>query len=732
MAAAGRCWPVAMGFMTARAGSNTRVAPRFKLPSPPPSLSAWPEDGDTRDEAEQRTADMLLAAAQELRVQFPMEQAQELWGLVDGAVEAIELFQPGDNARARAEAKLKAAVSAAMSAVASASTYMAHARRVADIDVPNEVATAVKKAKAEAAMTLATAVEEERESVLNQLDEVVQKAALAARREAEREAESFLNKRIAETERKAAATLSKTIEHERGWAMKRLQEAVSDKEEEKENEKKLELQHAHAEARKAIDKKEQEKQMILETVDGGFNTFRSDYEKLSLQMEELKEAIKEQEVEALEERERRMAEAHVFFESATEKAKMEALDAKESAVAAAIAETREADRIEHERALTEALEAAKAAADTALADALAASRAEAEEAAASAAEQASNQQIAALEQAAKEASDAQAVAVQESKDATLIEHAQALKDAEKEAHEVGRLEGMEAAKAIYANTSETTEGAMKNSVQIGVEMAVAGVRMQMGLAHAKVLEEQRALNEAALAEAAAELAATNVSWQERLDAEILARADEVESCHDLTRSWVDAHAALEAVRLETVAMLEKSRHELATIEVIDLFDIRMAEMRERLLDKYWRRKASEKKRKKEAKPVKSAVSDTEAKSHAEADNVGHDAESPREVSEHSHPLPSDDLDVEHATRQPRASRRSRGSKRKEEEEQLQIAQQEMEAARLRMQELLSALPSPSSTADQNVTTTAEPEAQADEPVDKKLQASRRRWGRSRG
>ena len=96
-----------MGFMTARAGSNTRVAPRFKLPSPPPSLSAWPEDGDTRDEAEQRTADMLLAAAQELRVQFPMEQAQELWGLVDGAVEAIELFQPGDNARARAEASSK-------------------------------------------------------------------------------------------------------------------------------------------------------------------------------------------------------------------------------------------------------------------------------------------------------------------------------------------------------------------------------------------------------------------------------------------------------------------------------------------------------------------------------------------------------------------------------------------------------------------------------------------------
>lgn len=583
----------AMGFMTRRASSAGRVAPNATRLPDGPAMSTWADDYVTYcDEAEQRTEAMLHAAAQELRMQFPMEQAKELWGLVDKAVEAVEDVQPGLHAKARAEAKLKAAVSAAMSAVSSATTYMRNARRVTEIDFPNELAMAVKKAKQEEKIESQAAIERERNKMQSEKQQACREASLAARQEAEREAEAFLNQRITDTQKKAAAKLSKTVQIERENAVKHEQEAVSAKEQQKEEEKIRALRHAHDEMEKDRTRMNEEKRIVVETASEGFNALQSDLEGVSQAADAAMNAVKAQHIEALEVREREMAQALVEFETATEKAKVEAQEAKEQAVAAAIAETRDAVMLEQQKIREEEIAAAEAESEKALFAALADTKAEAAAAAAEAAKEAADALKAALEKAANESAEAQAVALNEAKEAMEKEHAQALLDAIAKAREEGRLEGVEATKAIYANTHTTTEEAMKNSVQIAVEVAVAGHKMQMDLEHKKALAAQQELHEAAMAEAAAALAKSNEAWQARLDAEMQEREDEVEACHELTRSWVDAHAAVEAARVETVAMLDAARKELATIKVRELWSIRVGEMKERWREKSKRSKSN--------------------------------------------------------------------------------------------------------------------------------------------
>lgn len=563
-----------MGFMNARSISAVRVAPpAITLPASiePPKLDTEfrteQRAADLQYEAEQRKAAMEAAAA-DLRSRFPIEQANHLWGLVDGVVEDAEEVQPDPAARQRLEEKLRGVVKTAVAAVAGATSVLSAAKRVASVDVPAEVAMSVKKANADAAVALAAAIESEREESSMAQKFALKQAEKKAKREAEAKAEKDLDREIKAALSKSLNKHTREKKEQQQRAQEAMEEALQKLEKAKAKEMGEALESERAESKAAV-------KAVTDAAKKAHEELRGELDELARQAAEVIEALKTQIIEAREENERAMAAALEEKEAALRDAATEAQKVLETAVVAAIKAEDERNDAEHEEQLQILLSETKAKTEAAHESALSILKAEAASAATAAADEAASALAASQEET--RVAEAQVAASAEAAEAASKAHADALRDAKAECHKAGYQEGMDAANATAKMTAEASvEGAVKMAVEVAIKANVDAAKQQLNKEAEAARVEAARLHESAMADLEAQ-------WQARLDAKDMELAEAhktTKEAHELTRSWVAAQEMTEAARIETVEALETATRELDSLSVRQLYAIRSAQWRE--------------------------------------------------------------------------------------------------------------------------------------------------------
>lgn len=550
-----------MGFMNARTSAPSRIAPKTL---PPPTDDP---------EAAAKTADELFNMAESLRAGNPIATADHLWGLADDAAAAVGMLEKeqqtmsalmadvpesgrvsprpddGPTQREKVEAKLGATVKAAMSAVATASAVMSQAKRVSKVDVPREVAKAVREAKADAMVAQLEAVEDARQEVKEEYDRTIEEKVMEARANIKQEVIKLADEKTQNARKVDRKKHRDEMEAAKAAALEAQKEAITEALAEQERDHQIALSFLQSESENTIEAQEQEAELIAAAAREGLAALAEGIGAVLADVDASVEDIKEQELAAQAQNDLAKAELQ-HAHNVMERELTEALEWSRAETAAAIAAHEQQIR-DAAAGLALAVEQTRAIGVAAKVRALSLARAAQAVASQQAAEEAAAALAAALDDAAQQAATIQ----QEAVAAARHEEHHAKKVAVAEAKALMSMMAREEATAAANKVaSQAAESAVSLAITQAREAATFEAKRDLGQQH------EADLNDVAAA------------WEERLN-----------EAHDNAHAWAQRAEELAAAEQEALQQLARLQSRLDTIMPIELTFLRIYEFFARIV-----------------------------------------------------------------------------------------------------------------------------------------------------
>ena len=530
-----------MGFMAARTSAPKRIAPK--------------QLGATNDlEADKRTADDLFNLAQGMKVAAgPIEVADQLWGLADEASAALDEAigdgqgsdrdgNDGPTPREVVEAKLGATVKAAMAAVATASSIMSQAKRVSKVDVPREVAKAVREAKADAMVAQLDAIEEVKEELNAEFERTIAQRTADARKDIKQEVIKLAEEKTEDARKIDRKKFRKDMEKAKEEWLRNQEQVVKDALAEQEMHHQMEVNILQGEAETRLKAAERAVNIIAAAAADGLGPLVEDVGELLASIDGTVEMLKEQEVAAQNQMDydkALLSTAHTVMQREL----TESLEEAHGETAAAIAAHQQQIK-DDAKQLDEAVAFTRACCTAAKVRAL---------------KQAKDQHDLEMQQAADAAAEAQMLALSDAAQRAVAAQQLALREAHDEAERVKAIAlaecQSETAARVFAEATEAANTTAQAASEASTTVAVNAARTA---ATFEAQAEARREHEVRIVEVEA-------SWEERLIA-----------AHEAAHQWAERAQELEVAEARALQQITELERRLASIGPVEVLTTRVS------------------------------------------------------------------------------------------------------------------------------------------------------------